>query len=159
METAYIETTIIGNIAGRLHKDPNISSQQRLTRNWWNQASVKLELFISQLVVDECSGGDPNAAAERMAVVNAIRLLDINPDCHALAGQLLAAKAVPQTEPRDALHIAIASVQQVNYLVTWNFKHIANAGMRHQIETVIRSAGYDPPVICTPQELLLEDDP
>jgi predicted nucleic acid-binding protein len=159
METAYIETTIIGNIAGRLHKDPNVSGQQLLTRDWWIKAAGKLDLYISQLVLDECSGGDPTAAAECMAVVNVIRLLDIIPECHALAGQLLAAKAVPQTEPRDALHIAIASVHQVNYLLTWNFKHIANAGMRHQIETVIRSAGYDPPVICTPQELLLEDKP
>ena len=157
METAYIETTIIGNIAGRLHKDPLVSSQQLLTRDWWSRATCKLELYISQLVLDECAGGDPTAAAERLAVINTIRLLDIIPECHSLAGQLLAARAVPQTEPRDALHIAIASVHQVNYLLTWNFKHIANAGMRHQIESVIRSAGYEPPIICTPQELLLED--
>jgi predicted nucleic acid-binding protein len=157
METAYIETTIIGHIAGRLHKDPRVASQQQLTRDWWIQAPAKLEILISQLVIDECNGGDPTAATERLTVVNSIRLLDILPECKILAGQLLAAKAIPQTEPRDALHVAIAAVHQVNYLLTWNYKHIANAGMRQKIEYVIRSAGYEPPVICTPQELFLED--
>ena len=81
----------------------------------------------------------------------------ITPECLVLAGKLATLKAVPASEPRDALHIAIAAVHDVKYLLTWNFAHIANASMRHKIELVIREAGFNPPIICTPQELLLDE--
>lgn len=157
METAYVETTMVGNVAGRLHKDPAVAAQQQFTRDWWAIAPTRLEIVISQLVLDECGGGDPSAAQERLDVVENHRLLAITPECNGLAANLISAKAVPASEPRDALHIAIASVHRVHYLLTWNFKHIANAVLRHHIEFVIREAGFDPPVICTPQELPMDD--
>ena len=155
METAYVETTIVGNVAGRLLKDPSAAAQQRLTRDWWAIAPSRLEIVVSQLVLDECGGGDPSAAQERLEVIEKHRLLAITQECRDLAMNLMAAKAIPASEPRDALHVAIASVHRVNYLLTWNFRHIANASLRHHIEFVIREAGFIPPVICTPQELPL----
>jgi len=157
METLYVETTIVGNVAGRLLKDPSAAAQQQMTRDWWALAPSHFEIVVSQLVLDECGGGDPSAAQERLDVIKNHRLLAITQECRELAANLIVAKAVPASEPRDALHIAIASVHRVNYLLTWNFRHIANAVLRHQIEFVIREAGFDPPVICTPQELPLED--
>lgn len=146
------------NVAGRLLKDPSAAAQQKLTRDWWALAPDHLEIVISQVVLDECGGGDPTAAEERLEVVENHRLLAITQECHELATNLMNAKAVPASEPRDALHIAIASVHRVHYLLTWNFKHIANAVLRHRIEFVIREAGFDPPIICTPQELQLDND-
>ena len=157
MDTAYVETTIVGNVAGRLLKDPSVAAQQQLTRDWWVLAPRRLEVVVSQLVLDECGGGDPSAAQERLAAIENLRLLAITQECRDLATDLMRFKAVPETEPRDALHISIASVHRVEYLVTWNFKHIANASLRSRIESVIRAAGFDPPVICTPQELVLDD--
>ncbi|WP_145282787.1 type II toxin-antitoxin system VapC family toxin [Rosistilla oblonga] len=157
MAFAYVETTIVGNVAGRILKDPAAAAQQRLTRDWWAMAPTRLELVVSQLVVDECGAGDPTAARERLEAISNHRLLAITPECRELAANLISAKAVPASEPRDALHIAIASVHGVDYLLTWNFKHIANAVLRHQIEFVIREAGFEPPVICTPQELPMDE--
>jgi len=157
METAYIETTIIGNIAGRLLSIPALAAQQQLTREWWAIAPARLELLISQLVIDECGAGDPTAAQERIAAIAPLGQLVINDECHDLAAKLISSRAVPRTEPRDALHIGIAAVHRVQYLLTWNFKHIANAALRHQIESVCRDNGYKPPVICTPQELPMVD--
>lgn len=158
MDTVYIETTVVGNLAGRMHPDPTIAARQNATRRWWPIASRQYRLLISQLVRDECSGGDPTAATERLAAIDALELLDITDEVRDLADQLIEAGAVPQSEPRDALHIAIAAVNGVQYLVTWNFKHIANAAMRGRIESVCRDAGLEPPIICTPEELAGDDD-
>ena len=96
-------------------------------------------------------------AQERLAVISGCRLLTITSECRELAEKLMTSKAVPDSEPRDAPHIAIAAVHDVKYLLTWNFAHIANASMRHKIELFIREAGFNPPIICTPQELVLDD--
>ena len=87
-----------------------------------------------------------------------MEMLDTSGAVDALTSALIVAGAVPATEPRDAFHIAIAAVNGVKYLVTWNFKHIANAAMRERIESVCRTAGFEPPVICTPDELAGADD-
>lgn len=153
METAYIETTVVGNLAGRIHPDPAIAARQDITRRWWPVALAEYQLLISQLVLDECSGGDPTAAKERLDEIDFLPLLEITQEVHELADKLTSHGAVPVSEPRDALHIAVAAVYGVQYLMTWNFKHIANAALRSRIETVCRDAGYEPPIICTPEEL------
>jgi len=158
MELIYVETTVIGNVAGRIHSNPDVASRQRATRSWWESASARYELAISQLVIDECGDGDPAAAQERLDVLDALTVLAITDDARALARLLNAEGAVPQSEPRDALHIAVAAVQPVQYLVTWNFKHIANATMRSKIERTCRNAGFEPPIICTPPEIPGDSD-
>jgi hypothetical protein len=158
MDLIYVETTVIGNVAGRIHSNPDAASRQRTTRTWWNAAAAHYALAISQLVIDECSDGDPSAAQERLNVLNDLTVLAITDDARSLARLLNAEGAVPPSEPRDALHIAVATVQRVQYLVTWNFKHIANATMRTKIEQTCRDAGFTPPVICSPPEIPGNDD-
>ncbi len=153
MDLIYVETTVIGNVAGRIQANPDVSSRQRTTRDWWKSAASQYELTISQLVIDECADGDSLAAQERLDILDGLTVLAITDNARALARALNTEGAVPQSEPRDALHIAVAAVQRVQYLVTWNFKHIANATMRSKIERVCRDAGFEPPIICTPPEI------
>jgi predicted nucleic acid-binding protein len=158
MDSVYIETTIVGHIAGRLHPDPLVALRQQVTRDWWRDEAPRYNVFISQLVLEECSEGDPSAASERLEVVKELDLLEASGKVDDLADGLIAGKAVPASEPRDAFHIAIAAVHGVNYLLTWNYKHIANATLRTRIEEVCRDAGFEPPIICTPEELMGIDD-
>ena len=152
--SVYIETTVVGHLAGRVLGDPIIGGRQRVTRLWWPIAVKEYELYVSSVVADECSAGNAVAAQERMEIVNALSFLAISPITDQLAADLIAKHAVPATEPRDALHIAISAVNGIEYLVSWNFKHIVNPRTRAAIERVCEEAGYSPPMICTPDELL-----
>jgi len=151
--TVYVETTVIGHLVGRILADPIVAGRQVVTRLWWPQAQQKHRLFASQVVVDECSAGEPSAAAERLLILNALDLLVVRPEVDQLAGQLIATHPIPATEPRDAVHVSLAAVHGIEYLVTWNFRHIANPVTRTLIESICRLAGYVPPVICTPDAL------
>lgn len=148
---------MIGGLVGRIHADAVIAGRQAVTRLWWSTAASTYRLLISQLVVEQCSAGD-DEAAERLDALESLELLDASPEVDALASLLTAAGAVPPSEPRDAYHIAIAAVKGVQFLVTCNCRHIANAAMRGPIEAVCRNAGFEPPVICTPDELSGVDD-
>ncbi len=153
MDTLYIETTIVGHLAGKFVADPVVALRQQLTREWWLSHSPQYQVFISQLVLDEYGAGDAVAAQERLEIVKDHSLLDGTTDTDLLAAALIAANAIPVSEPRDAFHIAIAATNGVKYLLTWNFKHIANATLRKRIEGVCRDSGFEPPTICTPNEL------
>ena len=160
MDSVYLETTVVGNVAGRIHPNPDIASRQHKTRRWWATAKADYRLFISQLLLDGCGAGDRTAAQERIDEIKELPRLDITDDVRDLANALMTNAAIPSSEPRDALHVAIAAVHRVQYLVTWNFKHIANATLRTKINAVIRDNGYEPPIICTPEELAgMTDDP
>ncbi len=158
MESVYLETTVVGTIASRDHPDPVIFARQSVTRRWWRDASIRYHLYISDLVIAECSAGDPTAASERQQVIDGIDVLSPLDDAESLVESLLKGNAVPKTEPRDAAHIALAAVHGMDFLVTWNFKHILNPHTQHRIDTVIRDAGLVPPTICTPEQLLEADD-
>jgi hypothetical protein len=126
METVYLETTVVGTIASRDHPDPIMLARQLSTRQWWSDAPSRFDLRISDLVIAECSAGDTTAASERLEIIGGIEVLSPHADAETLAEALMVGKAVPESEPRDAAHIALAAVHGVNYLVTWNFKHILN---------------------------------
>jgi hypothetical protein len=158
MDTVYIETTIVGHLAGRLHPSTLIAARQELTRQWWSLHSTEFRLFVSELVRSECSGGDSAAAQERLELIETLESLEIDDAVRELARKLMAAGAIPFSEPRDAFHVAIAAVHGVQYLLTWNFAHIANAASRGKIEAVCRDTGCEPPIICTPEELAGEED-
>ena len=158
MDTVYIETTVVGHLTGRLLSNPIVASRQLTSRAWWSGADGKFKLYISQLVLDECGDGDRTAATDRLKVIEGIEMLAISADVDSLAESLMQRRAVPATEPRDAFHIAIAAVHGVQYMLTWNFKHIANASLRGHIEQVCRENGFEPPVICTPDELMGNDN-
>jgi len=152
--TAYIETTVIGHLVGRIVADPIVAGRQAVTRQWWPFAVKKYRLIVSRLVADECSMGDPQAAKERLDVLDSLEFVATSALVDDLARQLMLYHAVPKTEPRDAVHISLAAVNGIEYLVSRNFTHIVNPTTRTAIERVCRDAGYVPPLICTPDELM-----
>jgi predicted nucleic acid-binding protein len=158
MQTVYLETTVIGHIAGRLHPVAMVLARQQSTRDWWNTARERYRLFISDLVIAECEGGDTDAVRERQQVIANIAILQTTDAAKTLADSLLTARAVPATEPRDALHIALAAINGIDYLATWNFKHIMNPSTQHLIDDVCHKAGIVSATICTPEQLLVSYD-
>lgn len=157
-QTVYVETTVIGYATSRPSRDLIVAVHQQMTREWFPRAARRYELFVSQLVIRESSSGDQEAARERLALVEGIPLLAVSDAAGELAASLVDQRAVPRTAAEDALHIAVAAVHGVDFLVTWNCAHIANAAMRSEIERVCRERGYEPPVICTPEELTSGDE-
>lgn len=154
---AYIETSIISYLTARQSRDVVAAAYQEVTREWWRVASGRFDFVVSELVATESAAGDPDAARTRLEVLESVTLLNITANAEVLTQLLLDQGAVPRQAAADAVHIAIAVTNGVDYLVTWNFKHIANATMRSRIERVCWQAGYEPPVICTPNELMESD--
>ena len=113
---------------------------------------------MSQLTIDECGDGDPDAAFDRLDVIRDIPLLDESDAAENLADLLIARLAVPASQPRDALHIATAAVHGVQFITTWNFKHILNPHLQTKIADTCREGGFVPPVICTPEQLMESED-
>lgn len=155
MQTIYVETTVIGHIAGRLHPVVTILARQQTTREWWLTARARYRLYISDLVVAECADGDNDAARERLKVIDGLDILQTTDAARKLGNLLIGSHAVPATEPRDALHIALAATNGIDYLATWNFKHIMNPSTQHLIDDVCRNAGITSATICTPEQLLV----
>jgi hypothetical protein len=129
-------------------------AHQRLTRKWWRTRRSDFELYVSPLVLQEAAGGHAARARRRMAALQGLPVLAPTPAALELATALVGQGPIPRKANVDALHIAIAAVHGMDYLLTWNCTHIANAAMRSQIEDVCRSAGFEPPVLCTPEELM-----
>ena len=152
----YLETTIASYLSARPSRDLVTAAHQQVTQEWWQTRRGDFELFISQIVVRESSGGDPDAAARRLEMLREIPLLELTEEVATLAQGLAAELLLPKNAALDAVHIALAVVHGMDYLLTWNCAHIANAALRSKIEVVCRSKGYEPPVICTPEELLEE---
>ncbi|VAX09570.1 hypothetical protein MNBD_GAMMA26-358 [hydrothermal vent metagenome] len=150
----YVETSVISYLTARQSRDVVVAGHQQVTQDWWVSAQERYELTISQLVIDEASAGDELAARERIRVLTGLTLLAASEDALKLAQEMLASGLVPTKAAEDALHIAICVTNGIDYLVTWNCRHIANATIRHSIEQICRSAGYEPPIICTPDELV-----
>ena len=155
--SAYIETSVVSYLTARPSRDVVVAAYQEITRQWWRGAPGRFVLFASELVVAEAGTGDPDAARARLELLDEVRLLDATEEAAELTRKLLDLGAVPREAADDAAHIAIAVTNGVDYLVTWNFRHIANATMRSRIEDVCRRSGYEPPVICTPDELMESD--
>ena len=156
--TVYLETTVMGYLAARISNILRVAANQETTREWWDNHRARFDLFVSRFVVHECSQGDPVAAQERLAYLEGIPLLQVPDDVISLAESLRTGVPLPEKAATDALHISIAAVNGIQYLLTWNCTHIANPSFRPGIERVCRDSGYEAPVICTPQELLEIDD-
>jgi hypothetical protein len=154
MERVYIETTFVSYLTGRPSRDVVLAAHQQISHDWWDAHHDDYELCISQLVVQEAGDGDPQAAQERLDVLETMTLLEIDEDAVSLAQQLVRAGALPTKAENDALHIAVAAVHGIPFLLTWNCRHLANATMRAHIETVCTIGGYKAPIICTPEEMM-----
>lgn len=154
----YLETTVVSYLTAWSSRDVVIAGHQQVTHDWWRDAPMRFELVASELVVNEASAGDPEAAKERLAILQSILLLEVTGEAANLAKELVSSGAIPKKAGEDAAHIAIAVTNGIDYLVTWNCRHIANATMRSEIERVCRENGYDPIIICTPDELMEPED-
>ena len=150
----YIETTIISYLAARPSRDLIVAGHQQVTHEWWQTSRHNFAVVSSQLVVRETGAGNPEAAEARLAFLAGLTLLEITEEALTLAQCLLQTKPIPQDFPEDALHVAVAVVNGIEYLLTWNYKHLANASMRSKIETTCRELGYEAAIICTPEELM-----
>jgi hypothetical protein len=154
-QKVYVETSVVSYLTGSPSRDLIIAAHQQITREWW-QGSKRFDLYVSQIVFEEAGGGKPEAAASRLRALEGASILELTPECRDLAKKLLTQGPIPRKASLDALHIAIAVIHGMDFLVTWNCAHIANAAIRMMIEAVCRSLGYEPPVICTPEELMGE---
>ena len=137
----YIETTVISYLAARLSQDATIANRQRLTQRFWHEHAHKFELVISPTVISEINRGDPEVVQSRLNLVSDITRLPMSDAISNLTQNLLDAGAVPRNAEADATHIAITAVNNIEYLATWNYKHIANAYKRQHIEQVCRDKG------------------
>ena len=156
--SVYLETSIVSYLTARPSRDLIIAAQQAMTREWWGDAPERFVLVASELVLTEAAAGDADAARARLAALEMVTRLDTTEDAAALTRRLLELGAFPREAAADAAHVGIAATNRVDYLLTWNFRHIANAAVRSRIERACRKAGYEPPVICTPNELMEEYD-
>ena len=150
--TVYIETTIPSYLTARPSRDLIRAAHQQVTREWWDRRAA-FTLCSSRLVVEECREGDPGAAALRLAALAGVPLVELTAGAAVLADALVRGVPLPERATADALHVAAAALHRVRYLLTWNCAHLANVALRPQIEAVCRAAGYEPPLICTPEEL------
>ena len=157
-QRVYVETTIVSYLSARRSRDLVMAAHQELTREWWETRSGDFQLLVSELVRDEVAEGDREASATRVAAIGNIPILRISELAVSLAEELVSKGPIPPEAAADALHIAIAAVNGVDFLVTWNCRHLANATLRGRIEAMVEDAGYGCPVICTPEELM-EDQP
>jgi predicted nucleic acid-binding protein len=148
----YIETSIVSYLVAARSQDLIQAAHQEATRQWWNRRT-RFELFVSRFVTAEARRGDAGAAARRLEALRGVSMLSVGRDVPALATALVRAGALPQKARVDAVHVAIAATNGIDYLLTWNMRHLANAAIRGKIEEGCRRAGLKPPIICTPEEL------
>ncbi len=152
--TLYVETTVISYLVARPSNDASLVHRQHITQQLWEECAHDYEFVVSDIVISEILRGDAAAAQRRFDVVASLEILDHSPDVDKLAQDLIDAKAVPRQSRSDAQHIAVAAVNSIDYLVSWNYKHIVNEVVRQLINKVCNAAGFLPPVICTPFEIV-----
>ena len=151
----YVETTVIRYLTALSSRDLVLAAHQQITREWWERRD-RFELFVSQAVIREAARGQVEAAARRLAAVEGFPLLAIGTEALQLAERFLRLGVVAAKAEVDAVHVAVAVVNGMDYPLTWNCAHIANAGVRGRIERTCRDVGLQPPSICTPEELMEE---
>lgn len=149
--SVYLETSVISYYTARPSRDIVTAARQTLTQEWWEDAGQRFDLYVSILVVEEAKAGGAEAAQMRLAAISGLPILEINDAAEELGKRLMGEGAIPSAE--DALHISLATVHGMDFLLTWNFRHINNVEMKARIRTVIDAVGFECPVICSPEEL------
>ena len=149
----YIETTVVSYLTARPSRDVVATARQQITQNWWKNRRSAFQLVTSRLTELETGRGDANAAQQRLAVVQPIPFLEIDLRVDKLALHLIGPGAIPVKATEDAVHLATCAVHAVPYLLTWNFRHLANANIHLRLEYLCAQLGYRLPQICTPEEL------
>ena len=154
--SVYIETTVVSYLAARPSTDVTLGVRQRVTRQFWENYFDNFEFVVSDVVITEIRQGDKIAAQRRIDALAGLTVLDLSPEAVTLAQELINAGAVPKESQTDAQHIAVAVVNGIEHLTSWNYKHIVNETKRQHIDQVCQAAGYHPTILCTPAELIEE---
>ncbi len=157
MQTVYIETSIISYLRARSSLLIQSVAKQIVTRRWWEEERHNYQLVTSHYVVAEASVGNPALAAERLAALSGIPMLPESEEVAVLAERLLEAALLPPKARVDALHLCVAAFHRIDYLMTWNCSHMANARILPRIRVILSELGYQLPIVCTPEEMI--DDP
>ena len=150
----YIETTVVSYLTAKPSRDIMVAGHQEATRELWTKLSSKYKTYVSALVFEEAGRGDPDQAQMRLAAIAKFPMLDIEDNARLLAEKIISKKAIPIEYPEDALHIAIAAVNGIEVIVTWNFAHLNNPFTRKKVRKIVEIEGYICPEICSPEELL-----
>ena len=156
MESVYLETTFISYLVARPSRDVIVAGHQQTTQDWWTNRRSQFECMVSQVVIDEASLGDPAEIQKRLAIIRELSALELTEDADLLADAIMAVGILPQRAVRDAAHVAVAAVHAIDYLLTWNCKHLANAQIVKRIALVCEKQGHQMPIICTPEVLMGE---
>jgi predicted nucleic acid-binding protein len=156
MKRVYLETSVISYLTAPSSRDLVVAGHQQITKEWWEDR-MRFDLYVSDAVFEEASRGDPVAAARRIAALEGIDILRPIPQALTLAQRVLESGTMPAKAALDALHVALATVHGMDFLLTWNCAHIANAAIRPRLDELCWKAGYRPSVICTPLELTESD--
>jgi hypothetical protein len=150
----YIETTIPSYLVAKPSRDLLLAAHQQLTGEWWAYRRPVFDLYISELVLEECRAGDAFLATRRIEVLANIPVLAFTREVLELAEILISEGPIPRKAAGDALHIAVAAAYACEYLLTWNCRHMANAEIQRAARPVARGKGWDLPIVCTPEELM-----
>jgi len=153
-EKAYIETSVVSYSTARPSRDLVVAARQEITRVRWARIKTDFDCYVSVLVVQEAEAGDPEAAAARVNAIAGLPALQIDEATESLAQSLIVDGPIPREKPEDALHIALAARNGMDYLLTWNFTHIHNAQMELSIRRIIEQYGCQCPIFCSPDELI-----
>ena len=153
-ETVYVETSVVSYLTARATNNLLAAAWQTATAEWWDGHRSRFELRTSALTIEEAGRGHQEAAARRLEALGGIAMLPITEAVVTLADALIRRRALPANAQNDAIHIAVSAVHGVDYLLTWNFRHLANAETRPLVREVCEQQGYASPEICTPSELM-----
>jgi len=154
LETVYIETSVVSYLVAQPNRNPITTSRQQLTKEWWADQREKFVCVISQEVIAEALEGDPFMAERRMAALQGLPLISGGVPAARLVAELLEHDLFPPNAEADALHLAHAACMPVDYLLTWNYRHLANAVVLNRLEKFLKTRGWPLPRVCTPEELM-----
>lgn len=157
-QIVYLETTIISYLAARESNDAIIRGRQAATRLWWHEQRHNYRLVVSEVVVQEAMAGDHEVAQRRLNLIKSVRSLPLSPDAATLANRIVEDRIIPAKNIEDALHVALCAVNNVDYLLTWNCRHLANASHFMSLMETVAKHGYQCPMICTPEALTENED-
>lgn len=154
MESVYLETSFISYLVARPSRDVIVAGHQQTTHQWWDYRRSHFVCSVSQVVIDEASLGDASEVQKRLTIIGGLPTVDVNEEAEALTLAIIAASILPPHAFPDAAHVAVCAVHKIDYLLTWNCKHLANVQMTRRIAVVCEKLGYKMPMICTPEELM-----
>lgn len=150
----YLETSVVSYLTARPARDVVVLAHQQLTREWWANERDSFDLYTSEIVIAEAEKGNPEAARARLELIRTTTQLATSESAEQLVPILLRETGLPIKALADMSHVALATIHGMQFLLTWNCKHIANAMVLRRVAKACRANGYDLPVICTPEELL-----